>query len=215
MGDYINLRMSYEKKPDIHFLYAYEQKANLPLADCRPALYLSAGEKIKYSHLKPFVVIHLQTSSAKNFRQVYGIQWQEIINYLAVKNYKIILIGEIETHYDNATYLATDLREMIALINSAALFIGIDSGPSHIADALQVPAIIFFGAVNPWLRHFKELFKGIIMQQYCEYAGCYHTVKNDMAGPVCKLVGDEGIPKCSVHTNLQLIENIEKLLSPL
>ena len=43
-----------------------------------------------------------------------------------------------------------DLMESAALIAGAKLFIGIDSGPSHLAAAMQTPQITLFGPTNPF-----------------------------------------------------------------
>jgi ADP-heptose:LPS heptosyltransferase len=101
---------------------------------------------------------------------------------------------------------------MIRLINGSDFFIGIDSGPSHIATAFGKKSILFFGAVNPWFRHFRSLFNGIIMQSYCEFANCYHTSNNGKE-TVCRLVGNEGMPKCSIHQTQDILNNIIKLTS--
>src|SRR5262249_55639883 len=52
-----------------------------------------------------------------------------------------------------------DLRHLVALIAGAQLFVGNDSGPTHIAAALQKPVVVIFGSSNsthwaPWkTRH--------------------------------------------------------------
>jgi ADP-heptose:LPS heptosyltransferase len=47
---------------------------------------------------------------------------------------------------------ALDLRELIALVSRARLFIGNDSGPAHIAAAAGRPAVVIFGSSdsNTW-----------------------------------------------------------------
>ena len=50
---------------------------------------------------------------------------------------------------------ALDLRQMIALISQARLFVGNDSGPAHLAAATGRPAVVIFGssdstAWRPW-----------------------------------------------------------------
>lgn len=44
---------------------------------------------------------------------------------------------------------AMDVRELIALISGASLFVGNDSGPAHIASALGVPAAVIFSETDP------------------------------------------------------------------
>jgi ADP-heptose:LPS heptosyltransferase len=48
-----------------------------------------------------------------------------------------------------------DLRELIALVAGAKIFIGNDTGPSHLAAATGVPAVVIFGSTSsvhwrPW-----------------------------------------------------------------
>lgn len=43
----------------------------------------------------------------------------------------------------------TDLRELATLLRRAALFLGCDSGPAHLAAALAVPCVSVFGPTDP------------------------------------------------------------------
>ena len=43
----------------------------------------------------------------------------------------------------------TDLRELATLVRHAALFLGCDSGPAHLAAALNVPCVSVFGPTDP------------------------------------------------------------------
>lgn len=43
----------------------------------------------------------------------------------------------------------TDLRDLATLIRHAALFLGCDSGPAHLAAALGVPCVSVFGPTDP------------------------------------------------------------------
>jgi ADP-heptose:LPS heptosyltransferase len=209
---YINLNRSYEKRPKQHILHAYQEVAGLPIKRCYPKLYLSEAEKKLFAHLPKYVVIHIETFR-KNFRDIYGVDWQIIINYLKDKGFITVVIAQEKPDLQNIYYYSTSLREVLALIYNAAFFIGLDSGPSHFAAALKIPSIIFFGSVNPSFRHFLEQAKIIIMQQDCEFAGCYHDAKRTEGGGSCKLVGNEGIPKCSLHSNFALISKIDELIA--
>lgn len=44
---------------------------------------------------------------------------------------------------------ALDVRELIALIAGARLFVGNDSGPAHIAAAAKRPSVVIFGVTDP------------------------------------------------------------------
>src|SRR5207249_7622975 len=47
------------------------------------------------------------------------------------------------------TIAGAPLKEIQKLIASAALFVGNDSGPAHIAAAFGVPVVVVFGASDP------------------------------------------------------------------
>ena len=56
--------------------------------------------------------------------------------------------------------LRTSLREMMAIVQQSKLFLCNDSGPMHIADALDVPVVAVFLTGNPvWHRPFREFQK--------------------------------------------------------
>jgi len=209
---FINLDNAYEQDCENHFLHAYQRKAGLPETNEYPKIYLSEIEKIiPFFKSDRYVILHIESFSTKNYRQVYGIDWNEIVRYLKEKGYEVVLVGKNIEKIDGAISFKTSIREMINLIYHAEFFIGLDSGPSHLAVCLKKAALIFFGAVNPLYRHFPELFDGFFLQQPCEFANCYHK-KNDKKEPSCKLVGDDGIPKCSVHSNEYVKGKIDLLL---
>jgi len=211
---FIDLDEAYEKNPRMHFLNAYQLAAGLPSSREYPRLYLSK-EEISYrpaeAGTSKHIVLHLESLTDRNYRKVYGVEWEKVVSVLTAKGYRVLLVGKDPVPISGAVPVKTSIREMISLIHGATFFIGIDSGPSHLAAALGVPALIFFGAVNPDFRHFRDLLKGRILQQPCEYAGWYHE-DNRTAGFSCRLVGDEGIPKCALHTTEYVLKNIDLLI---
>jgi len=209
---FVNLEGAYEEDPNVHFLTAYQRKAGVPVIHEYPKIYLSQKEVAWNPPVEgKYVVLHLESLTDRNYRRVYGIEWDKVAASLIERGFKVVLAGKDPMPVAGAFHIRTSIREMMVLIKKAAFVIGIDSGPSHIASVLGVPSLIFFGAVNPSYRHFMELFKGRILQQYCEYAGCYHDTAYER-WPQCKLVGDEGIPKCSLHTTGYVLENIDLLI---
>lgn len=95
------------------------------------------------------------------------------------------------------------LAEMVALIEGADLFVGNDSGPAHVAAALDRPTVVLFGSSNsvrwrPWkTRH--------------------EIVQNDYACNPCK--GDRcyafAQPECILSIRLDQVEAaVERVLIP-
>jgi ADP-heptose:LPS heptosyltransferase len=209
---FINLNDAYEKSPKQHFLQAYLQKANVTMPLRYPQLFLSDKEKLQPLVRGKYVILHLESSNPKNYRRVYGIDWPTITENIHALGFEIIQIGKDTQPIPATRQIKThSLRELINLIYHSHFFIGLDSGPSHIAACLQKPGLIFFGAVNPLFRHLPEFFKGLFLQQPCEYAGCYHEVIGT-GQQTCRLVGNNGIPKCCLHTNDDVLNNVNMLI---
>ena len=54
-----------------------------------------------------------------------------------------------ETPFSRYPTLQSSLSELKSLLASAALFIGNDSGPAHMAAAFGVPSVVVFGPSDP------------------------------------------------------------------
>lgn len=209
---YYKLDGVYEASPKMHMLHAYQRYFSLPEKNEYPVLYLNENEKTPIKGIpRNYVVLHLDPKSPLNYRKIYGVDWEKIVVWLQSQNLSVVITGNNPEPLKGTTVFNGSLRQLVQLIYNCRFFIGVDSGPSHIAASLKKPALIFFGSVNPLFRHFPELFSGFILQQPCEYAGCYHEVISGK-GQSCKLVGDEGIPKCCLHTTETIKEQIDLLL---
>ena len=77
----------------------------------------------------------------------------------------------------------TDIRETASVMSLAALFIGNDSGPAHLAAASGIPVVILSGADDPRSTSPMAADKVLL---YEDKLGCISCVKNK-----CPLKGDE------------------------
>jgi heptosyltransferase III len=59
------------------------------------------------------------------------------------------LAREVRRARGEAILDSLDVRELIALIAGARLFVGNDSGPAHISAGTGCPSVVIFGATNP------------------------------------------------------------------
>lgn len=209
----INLDNSYEIDPKQHILHAYQKKAQLPIENVYPEIILSKVEKEKsFFKEKKYAIIHIESFSIKNYRNIHGITWPIIANFLKQSGYLVVQVGKNNQNIYDTVFIKTDIRDLMSIISNASLFIGIDSFPSHLAAIFKVPSLTFFGAINPNFRHFSDQFNGKFLQGFCEYAGCYHTSKN-LKEISCSIVGDNGIPKCALYDTNKLIEDIKHLIN--
>jgi len=63
------------------------------------------------------------------------------------------------------------VRELLAVIKRLDLFVGVDSGPMHVAAAWNTPIVGLFGCVNPELRRpFGSIFEPVTAGVEC--SGC-------------------------------------------
>jgi heptosyltransferase-1 len=66
-----------------------------------------------------------------------------------------------------------DIETLVHTVAAADLLIGIDSGPIHIAAAVNTPFVSLFGPVNPALRLSKgNLPEALVHQLDCSF--CHH-----------------------------------------
>ncbi len=107
----------------------------------------------------PFVVIH--PAATHETKRWSAYKFAHVVRYLAAKHDlpSIVLAARHEGHITDAVkgfagmaaHPITDLtlKEVIALLSRAALFVGNDSGPAHIAAAVGCPGVVIFGASDP------------------------------------------------------------------
>jgi predicted lipopolysaccharide heptosyltransferase III len=93
--------------------------------------------------------------------------------------------------------------QLVALIGGAALFIGNDSGPAHIAAALRRPAVVLFGSSDSALWHPWRTPHAIVQNHYpcnpCRGDRCYAFPQ----------------PECILSLSLaQVRAAVERLLAP-
>lgn len=68
----------------------------------------------------------------------------------------------------------TSVRKMAAIIEAADLFIGPDSGPMHIAAAVNTPAIVLFGSIPPETRINHYPLHEAIVAKGLKCLGCWY-----------------------------------------
>lgn len=108
--------------------------------------YIKAREHITLD--TPRIAIHATTGVATKDWPHFA----EMVEELRKSGYGVIQVG---AHTDNRIEGAIDLRgrmgllELAALLSQCAVFIGLDSGVSYIADTMKTPSIIIQGSTNP------------------------------------------------------------------
>jgi ADP-heptose:LPS heptosyltransferase len=118
-----------------------------------PRGQLFAGEapiKGRYAVIHPFA-----SAPDKRWR---AERFCEVARYLNLWNIKPVFLagpGDTVTAFREHQIVQGSLNEAKALLSKAALFLGNDSGPAHMAAAFGTPSVVLFGASNaaiwgPW-----------------------------------------------------------------
>ena len=166
-----------------------------------------------------YIVVHPGCGgSALNWRYAY---YAEVASRLAESTgLSIVLTGTeaessvlaaIKQHIKGAAYNTAgkfSLKELIALISEAKLFIGPSTGPMHIAAATSVPVVAIFSpvrvqSVKRWGPYSKESIaiaprvecpaKLKCIGPKCEYYNCMDTISVDEVFEQARKIYDESI----------------------
>ena len=129
-------------------------------ADDQPGIYLQELHKnrVDLLHLeKPFIVVHCQSNYPAKDWPVNC--WEMLIQWLSeTYDFEIVEIGL----KSNLTVLPNQYRnlcgqlsilETAEVIRRADYFIGLDSGPSHLANATGTFGIILMGSLNNFISY--------------------------------------------------------------
>lgn len=164
------------RKPDKGYLHSVENHLNLVRAlginpDPIPPLNLPETTEAEKSRVSEFLqennlscsqIIVLHIGAGNRFRDWGVNNKSKLIRLLTqMPNIVIVLVGGEEDHREETALLAShpsavfsavgclNMRETRELISHAALFIGPDSGPMHIAASTSTPIVAYFGPTLP------------------------------------------------------------------
>jgi ADP-heptose:LPS heptosyltransferase len=213
-----NLDMAYEAFPLQNRLKSYYQFCGIKDGEMRNPK-LSVGFPIMETTklFKKSCVIHLE-GIRQSGRGVFGVDWENVVASLQAKGYSVFQVGKRNVPLiKNAIYINTQNENFLCyVVGSADLFIGIDSGVSHVASAFGVPSILFFGNTNPEVVH-PDLLDKVILTNHstdnpiCMKPFCWHQQIGVESEP-CYI--DSELPPCAKYTTSQVlnaINEIEKL----
>jgi hypothetical protein len=235
---HISLEMGYEVTPEKLHLTSYYDICGIKDGEIRnPKLTLQYDCKSNTSKLfKKSVVLHFDKRPQPS-RNVYGVNWEEVVTYLTDRGYAVLQIGQGEREaVSRAVQIQnTNLLLLMRIIGEAELFIGGDSGPSNIAVAMSTPAVILYGSVNPSYiipdeknviaisKHRKETvcslpycWSSVIGQEGIE---CIETSNGKkvsvqmMQGVDCTEVTKDEVPPCVHFDTETVLQSVNKILS--
>lgn len=215
---YVNLDGTYEAEPQMNHLEAYFKYTGEPYEEYKdylkaPQLNLGFALNKDTKLFKRYVCIHYD-KRGQNGRNVFGIDWDKISEFLTEQGFTIIQIGKgehlpikgaVEINCTNENFLSY-------VLGGADLFFGSDSGPSNIAVGFGVPAAIFFGSVDAKIIHY-DLSKILVLDngKCCELPKCWHTIVGGTEGVKC--IVDESKPPCVQFDTNETIHKLSEFIN--
>lgn len=200
----INLDLAYEVKPKQSYIQSYFDMCGIKeKPQFKPYLYPYVDEQTKL--FKKYCVVHIDKRETPH-RNIFDVNWKKVERHLTALGYTVVQVGKAEHESIGIEMNAMTIGFLKFVISGADLFIGIDSGPSHIAVAYNIPSVIFFGSVNPDYIH-PDLSRIEAIQGKCDRQHCWHIV-GGTAGQPCFY--DAQKPPCCVHDSDEVIDAINK-----
>lgn len=129
-----------------------EDLNDLPGFDPTPRLRIPEQARVAVDALglpARFVAIHARSNDAE--RDWHADGWIEVVNHLAAAGVSVVEVG-LERSIPKAISVCgtVSLPAVAEVIRRAALFIGVDSGPAHVANAVGTEGVILLGDYRRW-----------------------------------------------------------------
>jgi GT2 family glycosyltransferase len=167
--EFHDLDFAYERRPTMNIIHAYADVSGVQVNGHRPKLY-AAKQKGKDGKL---AVFHAERIPGWPGRNAPLAAYQSAASALLKRGFKVVEVGLQPSMPGLAEHRKTTFPELCALISSAAIFVGQDSAPFHVAQVYGVPAVVPFGAVLPELRDYSDNVFPVIVENI-ECRGCHH-----------------------------------------
>lgn len=212
----INLDLAYEVFPCQLHLKSYYQLCGIPEEEWEirnPKLTMDYDYR-QIRLFNKYVVIHNDIREQAS-RNIEGIEWETVVDYLNENGYDVIQIGiGIHEEIKNATFMNTPSEWILmSVIGGSDLIIGIDSAPVNLAIALGVKAIAFYGSVNPaYIIPDPSVITAIHNhdKNVCDQPFCWHN-STGCTGTKCYI--DDENPPCNKFSTRELLTHIKNTLN--
>ncbi len=166
---------------------------NIPLSSSAPKLFVTQKEIAQahtflhtYGISSQHTIIGINPSAAYGEAKCWPIdRFQQLCTYLLKHpDLHILCFGDASSKQLISTLTsgmqnrvhnlaaATSLRELLALISQCRCLVTNDSGPMHIAAALQVPLVALFGSTNE-IKTGPYGYKGSVIHKHVACSPCY------------------------------------------
>lgn len=213
---YISVELAHETRPLCHMLDAY---LNL-ISQYIPGIEISAEARIPvYDNSlirlrsKEIRKICINAEASQWHSRIYDInRMREFAKYLLSKGYEIYEIGTDRSNYLGVgkDCFGLELHDSVELMSKTDLYVGLDNGLMHLAQAIRLPIFVLFGCTCPLYRIHDWTRARVMWKNVNELAcaGCYHRrripcVKTECMYEKCRCLD------WSVEEVIYAFENLE------
>lgn len=172
---------------------------NMPSKEeLRPFLPQRETSKLLPSDIEKYIVIHPYASQKNKIWPFFD----QLIERLLAQNEKVVIVGQGQHSWPKEAIDLSNqssLTELISIMSGASRVITTDSGPMHIAVALDKPTHTFFG---PTTKEFGF---------YPEFKNCFVLENNSVNCRPCHVHGGNTCPK--THFNCMRSLSVESILT--
>ena len=209
----VNLDMAYEVQPKKNHIQAYfETLYGHPLKNIHlrnPELYPKISPQTKL--FKKYVVLNIDNRQTTH-RNVYGVVWVNVVSKIKSMGYDVVQVGTNYPDVPGAIKMNCPTIGMLKLVIAGADgFIGVDSGPAHIAVAHQVPSVILFGSVNPEIIFVDQTDIMSCLTNPCPIGKqfCWHESPGT-EGVECDVVAEQ--EPCCIHDENRILSEFKRVM---
>jgi len=148
----VNLKNFYDHGS---LLNAISVSAGLPLLNIPPQIYipLKVVKRVDQLYIpKSFIVIHTKSN---NIEKDWPLdKWLAFVDFMTKRGIAVIEVGLVPTLSTGANIISLagklSILETAEVIRRASLFVGIDSGPAHLANALSKNSVVLMARYSGW-----------------------------------------------------------------
>lgn len=196
---YINLDDAYELNPINHYLdsYFYRAFGTSAVDDKQPELFTTdvdidvVNQFFEHNSIDEYIVVHIRQWYWP-LKNMSWATWYSVFEKLFVQNtnFKIVCVGTGQDGYVEHP-LFVDARDQLTvqqqklLMDNARCFVGIDSGPYHIAAASQANIISLHTHLLPE-RILPQNGRAIAILSNVDCVGCNDNQDRPVRQVVCK-----------------------------
>jgi len=175
---FFDLDMAYEKEPQNHVIDIYSKVCGVS-NEKRLYLYPNASSETKIKNLfgdKRVAVVHCEPTRGWDSRALPLDKFRFITNYLRNKGFSILEVGSKYLLNSDINVKNTSYSDLVSIMKNAKIFVGLDSGPWHIAQAFDIPSVVPFGMIDPKYRVVSSKTFPVVVE-WLKCLGCQHWQK--------------------------------------